>query len=163
MISSDFSSAEGSVGEFGMNGLFENCSSLTKAPLLLNALAEGCYYGTFYGCSSLTKAPSLPATNLASRCYHLMFMGCEYLTKAPSLPATNLASRCYENMFSDCRSLKEVRISATTTAKNALYSWLADVSATGDFYCDPNATIFPTGRSGIPSGWTRHNIADYPN
>ena len=136
MISSDFSSAEESVGDYGMNGLFEFCKSLTKAPLLLNALAKFCYIGTFMGCGSLTKAPSLPATNLAEGCYLSMFLGCQ--------------------------SLKEVRVSATTTATDALKEWLKDVSATGDFYCDPNATIFPSGVSGIPSGWTRHALADYP-
>ena len=129
MISSDFSSAEGSVGRYGMNGLFEHCHSLTKAPLLLNALAYYCYYGTFFDCQSLTKAPSLPATNLVEGCYYVMFTGCQ--------------------------SLKEVRVSATTTAKTALNSWLSSVSATGDFYCNPNATIFKSGGSGIPVGWNR--------
>ena len=158
MISSDFSSAEASVGEYGMNGLFEHCQSLTKAPLLLNALGIGCYYGTFIGCTSLTKAPSLPATNLARGCYKVMFGECVSLTQAPELPATTLADNCYERMFSGCRSLKEVRVSATTTATDALKEWLSNVSVTGDFYCDPNATIFPTGTSGIPKNWRRLNI-----
>ena len=162
MINSDFSSAEGSVGEYGMNGLFEHCSSLTKAPLLLNAVAKYCYIGTFWDCAFLTKAPSLPATNLAEGCYQAMFQRCDSLTKAPYLPATNLAEKCYRSMFEECRSLKEVRIAATTTATDALLEWLSGVSATGDFYYYPNATIFPSGVSGIPSGWTRHALADYP-
>ena len=92
-----------------------------------------------------------------------MFYKCSSLTKAPALPATTLSNGCYQYMFSGCQSLKEVRVSATTTAYSALENWLNNVSATGDFYCDPNATIFPSGISGIPSGWTRRNIADYPN
>ena len=64
-------------------------------------------------------------------------------------------------MFYGCQSLKEVRVAATT-APNALDNWLTGVAATGDFYCDPNATIFPTGASGIPENWTRHALADYP-
>ena len=241
MISSDFSSAEGSVGEYGMNGLFEHCLSLTKAPLLLNALAPFCYIGTFMNCQSLTQAPALPATNLAEGCYQAMFQwcksltkapelpattladycyysmfqwcksltkapelpattlaaycynrmfsycqsltkapelpattlaaycydsmfgGCQSLTKAPELPATTLANKCYSGMFSDCSKLNEVRIAATRTTTDALKDWLKGVSATGDFYCDPNATIFQTGTSGIPANWTRRNIADYPN
>ena len=263
MISSDFSSAGGSVGSYGMFRLFRGCASLTKAPLLLNALsphcyasmfhgcksltsapqlpattlADRCYYSMFYGCTSLTSAPQLPATTLADRCYYSMFYGCtsltsapqlpattlaeycygymfegctsltsapqlpattlaEYcygymfegctsLTSAPQLPATTLADRCYYSMFEGCTSLtsapqlpattlaylcygymfkgcsklKEVRISATTTASDALINWLSGVSATGDFYCDPNATIFPTDNtSGIPSGWNRRDI-----
>ena len=137
IISSDFSSAEASVGEYGMKGLFQHCSSLTKAPLLLNALSPYCYKETFRGCSSLTQAPALPATTLEKS--------------------------CYEYMFYECQSLKEVRIAATKTATDALYLWLAYVPATGDFYCDPSATIFPSGVDGIPKGWVRRNIADYPN
>ena len=92
-----------------------------------------------------------------------LFKGCASLTSAPQLPATTLAERCYYNMFYGCKSLNEVRIAALTTAKEALKNWLSSVSATGDFYCDPNATIFPTNNAaGIPSGWTRRNIADYP-
>ena len=118
----------------------------------------------FENCPSLTKAPVLPATTLADSCYTYMFGGCQSLTKAPELPATTLAINCYEGMFARCQSLKEVRIAATTTATDALTDWLKDVPATGDFYCDPNATIFPTdSASGIPANWNRHNIADYPN
>ena len=122
------------------------------------------FYGLFEDCTSLTKAPILPATTLLNdSCYAYMFSGCQSLTKAPELPATTLGERCYINMFSGCRSLKEVRISATKTATDALNGWLQNVSATGDFYCDPNATIFPPGQSGIPENWARHALADYPN
>ena len=145
--------------------MFGGCDSLTKAPELpATTLVFGCYSSMFNGCRSLTKAPELPATTLADYCYYLMFAGCQSLTKAPELPATTLADYCYEFMFQGCYKLKEVRVSATKTAENALGSWHASVSATGDFYCKPNATIFPTDSvSGIPRNWTRHNIADYPN
>ena len=143
--------------------MFQGCQSLTKAPELpATTLVSGCYSYMFQACRSLTKAPELPATTLADWCYYLMFTGCQSLTKAPELPATTLANNCYQYMFSGCLSLKEVRVSATTTETDSLTGWLGGVSATGDFYCDPNATIFPTGTSGIPEGWTRRNIADYP-
>ena len=129
-----------------------------------NTLVESSFNGLFDECTSLTKAPVLPATTLATDCYEFMFRGCQSLTKAPELPATRLADYCYWQMFSGCQSLKEVRVSATTTATDALKEWLSGVSATGDFYCNPNATIFPTdSASGIPANWTRRNIADYPN
>ena len=122
------------------------------------------FYRLFNGCTSLVKAPALPATTLAYYCYNQMFSGCQSLTKAPELPATTLRDYCYGGMFKGCQSLKEVRISATKDASFALAQWLNNVSATGDFYCDPNATIFPKNDvSGIPAKWTRHNIADYPN
>ena len=120
------------------------------------------FYRLFRDCRSLTKAPALPATTLAQYCYWNMFSGCQSLTKAPVLPATTLANSCYDTMFFNCQSLKEVRIAATKTASRSLEEWLYGVSATGDFYCDPNSTIFPTGASGIPENWTRHALADYP-
>ena len=117
----------------------------------------------FMNCTSLTKAPALPATKLSFACYFRMFKGCQSLTKAPELPATTLANSCYQGMFEGCQSLKEVRIAATTTVSYALDNWLNEVSSTGDFYCDPNATIFPAGSaSGIPANWTRHALSDYP-
>ena len=147
------------------SSMFYRALSLTEAPVLhATTLADYCYYNMFSECQSLTKAPELPATKLANNCYRGMFVGCRSLTKAPELPATTLAGFCCQYMFSGCQSLKEVRIAATTTASHALDNWLQNVSATGDFYCDPNATIFPTdSASGIPKNWRRLNIADYPN
>ena len=160
----DFATYNTTPGTDTFNSLFFNCTSLAKAPVLpATTLADSCYFCMFSGCQALTKAPELPATTLERYCYYRMFYGCQSLTKAPELPATILAQNCYQYMFSYCRSLKEVRISATTTASDALNDWLSGVSATGDFYCDPSATIFPTNSSsGIPKGWTRHALADYP-
>ena len=146
------------------NSMFSGCQSLTKAPVLpATTLADSCYKLMFSECQSLTKAPELPATTLTDSCYSYMFYGCRSLAKAPELPATTLAQNCYLSMFYGCRSLKEVRVSAITKGTYALDSWLSGVSATGDFYCDPSATIFPTdSASGIPANWNRHDIADYP-
>ena len=150
--------------ESAFSHLFASCTSLTKAPdLPLTTLARDCYENMFSNCRSLKKAPELPATTLVYGCYSGMFSNCRSLKKAPELPATTLADYCYYTMFPGCRSLNEVRVSATKTAPNALSHWLEDVSSTGDFYCDPNATIFPSDGSGIPANWTRHDIADYPN
>ena len=118
----------------------------------------------FKECKPLVKAPALPATILAESCYRSMFAGCDGLTQAPELPATILAYGCYYYMLYGCNGLTEVRIKATEKAVYSLLEWLNGVAATGDFYCDPNATIFPTdSTSGIPKGWRRLNINNYPN
>lgn len=151
------------VANYAFYSMFYGCTSLTKAPVLpATTLAQNCYNYMFSGCLELTKAPVLPATTLTQSCYDNMFSGCHSLTKAPELPATTLASRCYYWLFAGCPSLNEVRIAATTTATDALKDWLREVSATGDFYCDPNAKIFPSGVSGIPANWNRHALSDYP-
>ena len=165
MLSSDFENITAlSEYDLAFYCLFRYCNSLTKAPSLpATTLGDHCYFCMFSDCKSLTQAPSLPATILTSSCYPYMFSDCVSLTQAPALPATYLPAYCYQNMFSGCSKLKEVRIAATGKGTGALTDWLSGVSATGDFYCDPNATIFPTySESGIPAYWTRRALADYP-
>ena len=140
--------------------MFSCCTSLTSGPVLpATTLAEYCYYGMFSGCTSLTSCPALPATTLAKCCYIEMFYGCTSLTSGPDLPATTLAEYCYCWMFEGCSNLSYIKCYATTamSQNSSCTSWLVGVSATGDFYADPNAS-WESGSSGIPSGWTRHNI-----
>ena len=141
--------------------MFSGCTSLTKTPELpATTLANDCYYYMFYNCISLTKAPELPATTLANYCYRSMFSGCTSLTKTPELPATTLANYCYYGMFYGCDSLVGISTRMNNiTASNCLLDWTNGVSPTGDFYCPPELTI-STGPSGIPSGWTRHDLSE---
>ena len=89
-----------------------------------------------------------------------MFDGCTSLTKAPVLPATTLAQKCYFGMFSGCSSLNEVRCeisssySSSDISSSYTKSWLSGVSSTGTFYTNADAN-WPSGESGIPTGWTR--------
>ena len=85
-----------------------------------------------------------------------MFYGCTSLTTAPELPATTLIANCYNNMFSSCSSLnKIITYAADISATNCLIDWVSGVAATGDFYNLGGAT-YPSGTSGIPTGWTEH-------
>ena len=142
------------------NSMFFGCTSLTKAPVLPSTTLENfCYYKMFIGCQSLAEAPALPATTLANNCYKSMFQGCTSLTKAPELPATTLASGCYISMFRDCSSLNKVHcdIPSSYSADNITSyadSWLSGVASTGTFYTNADAN-WPSGTSGIPTGWTR--------
>ena len=145
------------------SSMFNGCKYLTKAPELpATTLAQWCYYYMFSGCASLTKAPELPATKLANNCYKYMFMGCRSLTKAPELPATTLADACYDGMFWICSSLNEVRCqmpsSYSSSDISSVYApvWLEGVASTGTFYTNADAN-WPSGVSGIPTGWTRVN------
>ena len=143
--------------------MFSGCTSLTKAPELpATTLANSCYHGMFEVCTSLTEAPVLPATTLANYCYQYMFNGCTSLTKAPELPATTLANSCYQYMFNGCSSLNEVRCKISSTISSSDISsvyasnWLSNVASTGTFYTNADAN-WPSGVSGIPTGWTRVN------
>ena len=140
-------------------------TSLVQAPYLpATTLQITCYNSMFSSCEFLTQAPDLPATTLAVSCCLSMFSGCKSLTKAPELPATILQQGCYENIFKDCVALTEVRIKATTPAMIALEGWLYGVSASGTVYTDPALAGLPTNSpNGVPVGWVRANIADYPD
>ena len=139
--------------------MFMDCTSLTQAPELPSTnLAERCYGSMFENCTSLTQAPELPATTLANYCYIAMLSGCSSLVQAPELPATNLVLYCYYGMFWDCTKLNYVKCHAENeSVVGYLTKWLNNVSPTGDFYCK-SAVNYPSGSSGIPEGWTRHDI-----
>ncbi len=136
--------------------MFNECSSLTVAPELpATTLTTGCYENMFYNCTALTKAPELPATELADYCYHRMFGGCRNLRSAPELPAATLVKRCYAQMFSGCSHLNQVKCLATDiSATGCLDEWLDGVASTGTFVKASGMNAWPTGRSGIPVGWT---------
>ena len=140
------------------DGLFSLCTNLVSADNLVlpaTTLASYCYSSMFSNCTALTTAPELPATSLRLGCYSNMFYGCTALTTAPELPATSLVSSCYHYMFCRCTSLNEVTCWATNiTASNGTNNWLNGVAATGTFHKVANMTDWPTGASGIPTGWT---------
>lgn len=155
------------LGEGCYEGMFYGCTSLTKAPALPTTytLVEYCYCSMFKGCTSLVNAPALPATSLAQYCYKSMFEGCTSLVKAPALPVTTRSIGCYIGMFSGCSRLNEVRcqMDSGIRAENVPKftgddsnppAWLSGVSSTGKFYTNADAN-WPSGASGIPTGWTR--------
>ena len=135
--------------------MFHDCSSLLSAPALpATTLSSRCYSGMFDGCSSLLSAPALPATTLADWCYAFMFRNCTSLTTSPELPAEILVQNCYKKMFYNSTSLNSVTCCATNkSASDCTTDWLYNVAATGTFNKDAN-TVWSTGTSGIPSGWT---------
>ena len=112
-------------------GMFQDCTSLTRAPELpATTLANSCYNFMFSGCTNLIQAPELPATTLASYCYQGMFQDCTSLTQAPELPATTLASSCYYMMFQGCTSLTQVsELPATTLASGCYYMMFSDCTS----------------------------------
>lgn len=141
-----------------LNGLFNSCASLVRAPLLPATTLTGyCYRNMFYGCTSLTQAPELPATTLGNSSCYAMFYGCTSLTQAPELHAVSVTQDGYREMFSGCSNLTVIKCHAKYFSVSSTANWTVGVSATGDFYADPNTT-WSSGNSGIPSGWTRRDL-----
>ena len=148
------------LADYCYSNMFRGCTSLTKATELpATTLTNRCYYSMFYGCTSLIEAPSIiPAASIPNFCLTSMFYGCTSLTKAPKLPATTLGAECYKFMFYNCTSLQEITCLATNIGSGAVDSWVGNVPSGGTFYKAPSMTSWPTGTSGIPSGWT---VLDY--
>ena len=87
-----------------------------------------------------------------------MFYGCSNLTTAPELPATTLAQGCYGEMFGGCSKLNYIICLATDiSATNCTINWVSGVASTGTFVKNPHMNDWPTGTSGIPTGWTVEN------
>ena len=96
----------------------------------------------------------LPATTLANGCYSGMFFRCTNLTTAPELPATTLTSNCYAYMFLGCTNLNYIKALFTTLpASEYTDYWVRNVSPTGTFVKNPEATWEVYGVNGIPDGW----------
>ena len=141
--------------EYGLYGLFKDCTALTSAPTLsATTLAPHCYRFMFNGCTSLTYVPTLPATTLAVSCYAYMFQDCTSLVQAPELPAIELVEDCYFHMFEGCKKLNYVKAMFTSDAC-ALPTgfWLKGVSETGTFIKNRHARWDPD-TANIPHGWT---------
>ncbi len=140
------------------SGMFYGCKSLPAAPSLpATTLTKACYQNMFRGCTNLAAAPALPATTLTHSCYAYMFSGCVSLTAAPSLPAATLKDCCYWSMFDGCASLASVTCLATDiSATDCTFGWLDGVASTGPRTFTKAASMndWPSGASGIPSGWT---------
>ena len=134
---------------------FNGCTSLVSTPALTaTTLGSYCYRGMFLGCTSLTTAPALSASTLAEYCYYGMFQNCSSLTTAPVLPAAILLEGSYMEMFANCTSLNYIKCLATNiSAALSLFNWVNGVASTGTFVKKAGVT-WPTGRYGIPSGWT---------
>ena len=143
--------------------LFSDTNVVDASGLTLeDVVSHSCYYNMFYKCTSLVTAPELPATTLSDYCYASMFYGCTSLTSAPTLPATTLISGCYTEMFSGCTNLNYIKCLATNiSASGCTTSWVTNVASTGTFVKNPNMSSWPTGTSGIPTGWTVEDAQEY--
>ena len=136
--------------------------TVLDTPYSFHRLFASFRIGVMYEYNNIIDASNLilPATTLADDCYFFMFKSCTSLTTAPVLPATTLANGCYFGMFDNCTSLNYIKCLATDiSAIDCLSGWVYGVSSTGTFVKNPNMSNWPTGDSGIPSGWTVQNAS----
>ena len=136
---------------------FYGCTALTQATALpATTLADFCYMGMFSGCTALQNPPAISATTLAMNSCMNMFSDCTSLKESPELKAQTLSQYCYSMMFSRCTSLKKITCTASNlSAENALMDWVDGVpSGAGGTFVKKSGVTWPSGSSGIPTGWT---------
>ena len=95
-------------------------------------------------------------TEIPSYAYNSCFRNWSGIVSAKNLvlPATTLVTNCYQYMFQNCGNLSYIKCLATyISAQDCTHNWLSGVSPTGTFVKAAGVT-WPTGNSGIPSGWT---------
>jgi len=173
----------GASGELWANGDIR--SLLCKTPENVSVLGDNCFLNLFYGCGNLKSTPLLKGDVIGASslmrtfryCTGLelvrsfeyksqngfaacrgTFQGCTSLTSFPEIMIETVSERGLSETFSGCSNLKEIRTYMTNiSAANATANWVSNVSAIGDLYCS-SSLVLETGASGIPSGWTRHNL-----
>ena len=143
------------VPNSGCAYMFQDCTSLTTVPSLpFTSVGDRGCLSMFQGCTSLVNVPQeIPATSITGHSYDSMFQGCTSLTTAPILPATSLPHHAYYRMFYGCSSLNSITCLATSISTDSCTtSWVSGVAASGTF-TKATGVNWPSGGSGIPSGW----------
>lgn len=121
----------------------------------------GCHFDSLLkGNNQLVDASELilPVTGVSGYglryTYAHMFYGCTNLVTAPDLIVDVVGNNMYDQMFRDCRSLQYIKCLVTYTSGGGNFSsWVAYVPSGGTFVKKAGVS-WPTGSSGIPSGWT---------
>ena len=166
--------------------MFMGCTGLTTingsyifyVPTLYTAnggTANYCYASMFEGCTSLNMSANPPklfnndlvvSSNSVSQSFYSMFKGCTSLTKTPiiNVETSDTTSGQYEvfsSMFYGCTNLARVDFYNSQSShgwSSEFTDWLYNVAASGDFYTNTGMTWTTNSTSGIPSGWTRHDL-----
>lgn len=160
---SNFSTQPQFKGPGAFRGFFSGNSVTSAESLILPAkeVYAQTYNLMFQKCTSLTSAPIILTQKLnGTTVFTEMFSGCTALTSAcidgVAIINQNTAFRA---MFNGCTSLRYIRcLSVTASGTGIFNNWVKSVAASGTFVKDPGATFWTTGVAGIPSGWT---VVDY--
>jgi len=91
-----------------------------------------------------------------------MFENCTSMTESPILPASKFKMYCYLRMFNGCTNLSKVTCLASDRLNrfytNATMDWLENVANSGEFTQKSGYSLWETGKSGIPNGWTKTEV-----
>jgi len=133
-------------------------SLICKNPQNASYINRATFRNLFYGESNLITPPKIIGTSIRRRSLQNTFAGTG-IVETPELMFTSVPNYGLYRTFQNCSNLKIVKVHFTTLGSSSpLYQWLSNVAATGDLYCPSTLTITTDSVSGIPTGWTRHDI-----
>lgn len=158
-----YNSFEGSTCGFYVDGNITSLiygSSFTGQTTITDTSIPYIFRNFFSFCDGLTSMQNLILPqSMADLMYPWFAQWCTNLKIAPKLPEVTLKPQCYRRMFRGCTSLQYIKCVATNiSASNCIQDWLLDANTTGIFV-KPASISYPTGTSGIPSGWTIETIS----
>ena len=157
------------IPESCFNSAFRGCTSLIKAPELpATILAREAYSSMFEGCTSLSQPPEeLYFTSADISAYNRMF--CMNRNSKITTPAMTYSPKLFGNwasrapraqqMFAGNGNLAHVYCYWTNTnglfsGSNCLENWVNYTDDTNVTFTKRSTQTFPSGTSGIPTGWT---------
>jgi len=125
-----------SGGAYSFCKLFLNCTTLITPPeILTSSASQGFLYSMFEGCTNLEYAPELFMTSLNSN------------------------GLCFYHAFYGCSKINMLKVHATSfPTSNTTTGWLYGTASTGDLWCPNTLNLTNNSTSGIPTGWTRHDL-----
>lgn len=138
------------------DSLFAGNTELTAAPTLPKPETIGvrCFAEMFRKTGIRTIDDELTAKTLGDYAYYEMFHSCSNLKNTPRINHFISSPHCCMEMFYDCNNLSEITcLTHNISATDCMKDWVSGVSTTGTFIKSSNMSSWPTGASGIPSGW----------
>lgn len=145
------------VGQNGFYQTFKNCSSLTNTPDFSRVRSVGVngFGYAFYGCA-LVNAPNFShVASVDEKGFDYAFTACRRITVTPNFSRVrSVGANGFRYAFSGCYEISTIYAPSINEWNESDFSfWVNNVAATGTLYKPASLTI-PTGKNGVPSGWT---------
>lgn len=146
-----------------LRNMFSNCTNLENAANIYIATECGGtrhFDNMFSGCRKLKYKPNVVLNYITYYDCYRMFYNCSSLPEGIDILAENISgqSGC-EGMYQGCSALNNIKCLATSlSGDTCVKNWVNGVAASGTFIKAASMNDWPTGVSGIPSGWNIQNI-----
>lgn len=117
------------------------------------------FIGLFYQQSNLVDASSLQlnAIIVPMGAYDSLFHFCNNLESAPIIKGQTFGNSSCNVLFNACGKINRIECHATNPTSQGFFNWVQNVAENGTFV-KKRGVSWPSGISGIPTGWTVEEI-----